>query len=109
MLGEEPVPPYRRPPLSKTYLSGDIGEEALYIKPRAAYAKQDIDLRTGVRVTAIDRQAHTISLDNGERDPELAEQWHEAAQKFMQDYNANLDIYTGYRVLHADALDGGAE
>ena len=38
------------------------------------------------------------SLDNGERDPELAEQWHEAAQKFMQDYNANLDVYTGYRV-----------
>ena len=67
LLGEEPVPPYRRPPLSKTYLAGDIGEEALYIKPRAAYAKQDIDLRTGVRVTAIDRQAHTVSLDNGER------------------------------------------
>ena len=66
LLGDEPVPPYRRPPLSKTYLSGDIGEEALYIKPRAAYAKQDIDLRTGVRVTAIDRDAHTVTLDNGE-------------------------------------------
>ena len=34
-------------------------------------------------------------LDNGERDPVLAEQWHEAAQRFMQDYNANLDVYTG--------------
>ena len=66
LLGDEQFPPYRRPPLSKTYLSGDIGEEALYIKPRAAYVKQDIDLRTGVRVTAIDRQAHTVTLDNGE-------------------------------------------
>lgn len=45
LLGEEQVPPCRRPSLSKAYLSGDIGEEALYIKPRAAYAKQDIDLR----------------------------------------------------------------
>ena len=33
-------------------------------------------------------------LGDGDRDPELAEQWHEAAQKFMQDYNANLDVYT---------------
>ena len=35
------------------------------------------------------------SLDNGERDPVLADQWHEAAARFMQDYNANLDVYTG--------------
>lgn len=34
-------------------------------------------------------------LDNGDRDPVLAEQWHEAAQRFMQDYNANLDVYIG--------------
>lgn len=38
------------------------------------------------------------SLDNGKRDPVLAEQWHEAAARFMQDYNAHLDVYTGYRV-----------
>ncbi len=34
-------------------------------------------------------------LDNGERDPVLADQWHEAAQRFMQDYNAHLDVYIG--------------
>ena len=45
----------------------------------------------------------------GDGDPILGPQWHEAAQRFIQDYNANLDVYTGYRVLHADALDGGAE
>ncbi len=40
------------------------------------------------------------SLDNNvsNRDPVLADQWHEAAARFMQDYNANLDVYTGYRV-----------
>ena len=42
-------------------------------------------------------------LDNGERDPVLAEQWHEAAARFIQDYNANLDLYTGY------PLDGGCD
>jgi 3-phenylpropionate/trans-cinnamate dioxygenase ferredoxin reductase subunit len=66
LIGDEQVPPYRRPPLSKTYLSGDIGEEALYIKPRAAYAKQDIDLRTGVRVVSIDRDAHSVTVEDGE-------------------------------------------
>lgn len=35
------------------------------------------------------------SLDNGDRDPLLAEQWHEAAARFIQDYNAHLDVYMG--------------
>ncbi len=66
LIGDEQAPPYRRPPLSKAYLSGEIGEEALYLKPSATYEKQNIELRTGVKVTAIDRQAHTVTLDNGE-------------------------------------------
>ena len=37
-------------------------------------------------------------LGNGDRDSKLAFQWHEAAQRFIQDYNANLDVYTGYHV-----------
>jgi 3-phenylpropionate/trans-cinnamate dioxygenase ferredoxin reductase subunit len=66
LIGDEQAPPYRRPPLSKAYLSGEIGEEALYLKPLAAYEKQNVELRTGVKVTAIDRDAHTVTLDNGE-------------------------------------------
>lgn len=66
LIGDEQAPPYRRPPLSKAYLSGDIGEEALYLKPLATYTKQNVELRTGVKVVAIDRQAHTVTLDNGE-------------------------------------------
>lgn len=47
----------------------------------------------------------------GDGDPLLAAQWHEAAQRFMDDYNANLDVYTGYRVSAdscptTNALDG---
>ena len=46
------------------------------------------------------------SLDNNvsNRDPVLADQWHEAAARFMQDYNANLDVYTGYRVSGRTAI-----
>ena len=66
LIGDEQAPPYRRPPLSKAYLSGEIGEDALYLRPLATYEKQNIELRTGVKVTAIDRNAHTVTLDNGE-------------------------------------------
>jgi 3-phenylpropionate/trans-cinnamate dioxygenase ferredoxin reductase subunit len=66
LIGDEQAPPYRRPPLSKAYLAGDIAEEALYLKPLATYAKQNVELRTGVKVAAIDRQAHTVTLEDGE-------------------------------------------
>lgn len=52
------------------------------------------------------------SLDNGDRDPLLAEQWHEAAARFIQDYNAHLDVYTGYLVKKpgiSPTLDGGSD
>jgi 3-phenylpropionate/trans-cinnamate dioxygenase ferredoxin reductase subunit len=67
LIGEEPVVPYRRPPLSKAFLSGEVSEEALYIKTREAYAKHGIELRTGLRVQAIDRVAHTVTLSDGSR------------------------------------------
>lgn len=66
LIGDEQAPPYRRPPLSKAYLAGDIDEEALYLKPLATYVKQNVELRTGVRVSAIDRHAHTVTLEDGE-------------------------------------------
>jgi len=66
LIGDEPALPYRRPPLSKAYLSGEMETEALYIKPQKAYEKQNVEVRTGVLVTSIDRLAHTVTLDNGE-------------------------------------------
>ena len=44
MIGEEPVLPYRRPPLSKAYLSDEMTEEQLYIKPASTYEKQSCRL-----------------------------------------------------------------
>ena len=65
LIGEEPVPPYQRPPLSKAYLTGEMAEERLLLRPAAFYADQGIDLLTGVRVAGIDRVAQTVDL--GER------------------------------------------
>ncbi|MDP9141342.1 MAG: FAD-dependent oxidoreductase [Pseudomonadota bacterium] len=65
LIGEEPAVPYRRPPLSKAFLSGEVDEASLYIKTREAYAKHDIELRTDVRVAMIHRSAHAVSLADG--------------------------------------------
>jgi 3-phenylpropionate/trans-cinnamate dioxygenase ferredoxin reductase subunit len=62
LVGDEPVPPYQRPPLSKKYLLGEMEVERLYLRPLSFYAEQGIDLRLGVPVTAIDRAARTITL-----------------------------------------------
>ena len=35
LVGDEPFPPYQRPPLSKAYLSGDLVRERLFLKPQA--------------------------------------------------------------------------
>lgn len=67
VLGEENHPPYQRPPLSKAYLQGELGVERLYLRPAAFYEQNAIDLRTGVRVAAIDRRAGEVETATGER------------------------------------------
>ena len=62
LIGEEPVPPYQRPPLSKAYLMGEMALERLFLRPESFYAEQDIDLRMGQRVTEIDAAARTVRL-----------------------------------------------
>ena len=55
LIGDEPVPPYQRPPLSKKYLLGEMELERLYLRPASYYAENDITLRTGLTVSGIDR------------------------------------------------------
>ncbi|APX23136.1 MAG: NAD(P)/FAD-dependent oxidoreductase [Rhodobacteraceae bacterium] len=63
MIGAEPVPPYQRPPLSKAYLLGDMEEDRLFLRPRAFYDDQDIELILGTPVTAVDTESQTIIAD----------------------------------------------
>ncbi|MCP2317697.1 3-phenylpropionate/trans-cinnamate dioxygenase ferredoxin reductase subunit [Nocardia amikacinitolerans] len=65
ILTAEPAYPYARPPLSKAYLSGAATVEDLYIRPPATYAQQDLDIRLGTRVTAIDRVRRYVRVAAG--------------------------------------------
>lgn len=66
MIGEEPVPPYQRPPLSKAYLLGEMELERLYLRAPSFWAEQSVTLRLGERVEAIDTAARTVRFDGGE-------------------------------------------
>ena len=63
IFGNEPYPPYQRPPLSKQYLAGEQGLEKAYVRPGKFYADKDIDLRTDTGVSRIDRHARTVTTD----------------------------------------------
>jgi 3-phenylpropionate/trans-cinnamate dioxygenase ferredoxin reductase subunit len=67
LLGDEKAHPYDRPPLSKDYLQGKSELDKVFLHPDAWYAEQDIELRLGVQVTAVDRDAHQVSTAGGER------------------------------------------
>jgi len=69
LIGAEPQPPYHRPPLSKGYLRGEDRFEDQLVNPVRFYAEHDIELRLGVRVTAIDPRLKMVQLDGGERIP----------------------------------------
>ena len=67
IVGEEPVAPYQRPPLSKAYLAGELPLDRLMLRDDAWYAEHRIELRCGERVVSIDREAGRIETDNGDR------------------------------------------
>lgn len=64
LVGEELHPPYQRPPLSKNYLAGDVGQESLYLKPCSVYEGAGHQLRLGLRVEQIDRDKKIIRLSD---------------------------------------------
>ncbi len=65
LIGDEPVLPYQRPPLSKSYLAGESGVDDLWLRPAEFYAKQQIDLICGDPAIGIDRSRHRVRLASG--------------------------------------------
>ncbi len=57
MVGDESIPPYQRPPLSKAFLYGDADEESLQFRNEKFYADNSIELILGDRVTAVEMHA----------------------------------------------------
>ncbi len=66
LVGEEAQLPYQRPPLSKKYLSGEFGLERVYFKPPDFYDAAKVETRLATRVTRIDRDAKTLTLESGD-------------------------------------------
>lgn len=69
LIGDEPVPPYERPPLSKAWLKGETDATKLALKPASFYQTAHIDLRLSTTATAIDRQARVVTTGTGEKIP----------------------------------------
>src|SRR5215469_7197030 len=65
LFGEESELPYERPPLSKGILLGKAERDSATVHPADWYETNRVDLRTGVTVTAIDPQAHTVTFGGG--------------------------------------------
>lgn len=65
MIGDEPIAPYQRPPLSKAWLKGEADADSLALKPVEFYAENNIDFRPGVTATALNRGAKTVILSDG--------------------------------------------
>ena len=66
LIGDEAERPYERPPLSKEYLRGEVGEKP-YVHPDAFYAEHQIDLLTSTRVTGIDLGVSELLLEGDRR------------------------------------------
>lgn len=67
MVGDEPCPPYHRPPLSKAYLAGEASEAQLTIRAPEALAKKQIEFIAGVGVQSIDRANTLLTLTDGRK------------------------------------------
>lgn len=66
LIGDETLPPYERPPLSKEYLRGEETEPHL-VHPEPWYAEQEVDLRLGTRASRLVASERVVELEGGER------------------------------------------
>lgn len=65
LVGEEPVAPYQRPPLSKGFLTGATGHDELPLRTESFFAAQEIALVRGDRAERIDLDAQRVRLASG--------------------------------------------
>ena len=65
LAGDEPHPPYQRPPLSKAYLSGEIDESRLWLQPPEIWAEQAVELKLGRQAKRIDADRKRVIFADG--------------------------------------------
>lgn len=62
LLGDEPHPPYQRPPLSKEYLAGTGTADSLWILPPKWLTDNDVEIVTGATVSRVDTSSRTVEF-----------------------------------------------
>jgi 3-phenylpropionate/trans-cinnamate dioxygenase ferredoxin reductase component len=65
LVAAEPERPYERPPLTKDYLRGESEREKAYVHEAGFYDEHEIELMTGVAVTAIEPVDSRVALAGG--------------------------------------------
>jgi len=66
LIGDEPLLPYQRPPLSKAWLKGEADADSLSLKPADWYADNNVSLRLSGVAERINRSEKTVTLASGE-------------------------------------------
>ena len=66
LVGDELLPPYERPALSKEYLAGTRSEHELLLRAPSSWAEREIDLRLGHRVVRVDPLHRRATTAGGE-------------------------------------------
>ncbi|MEU1405432.1 FAD-dependent oxidoreductase [Streptomyces sp. NPDC005728] len=69
LVGDEPHPPYDRPPLSKQVLAAAWPPERVRLRPPAGLAALGLDLRLGTAATGLDAAERTLRLADGRQLP----------------------------------------
>jgi nitrite reductase/ring-hydroxylating ferredoxin subunit len=67
LLSAEASPPCDRPNLSKDYLAGTAEADWIPLRSQEFYSEHAIDLKLGVRVAAIEPDAHALVMADGQR------------------------------------------
>jgi 3-phenylpropionate/trans-cinnamate dioxygenase ferredoxin reductase component len=65
LIGEEPLRPYERPPLSKGYLRGRGSFDDAAVHEPGYYAEHGIELLTATIVTALDTRRRQVTVEPG--------------------------------------------
>jgi 3-phenylpropionate/trans-cinnamate dioxygenase ferredoxin reductase subunit len=65
LLGEEPLLPYQRPPLTKDFLRRQLDAAELPIERERWFADHDVQLQLGTRVRAIEPAEGTVTFEGG--------------------------------------------
>jgi 3-phenylpropionate/trans-cinnamate dioxygenase ferredoxin reductase component len=65
LIGDEQELPYERPPLTKDYLRGESPRDKAQVHESGFYEQHEIELLTGVHVTAVEPAERRIEVEGG--------------------------------------------